>query len=142
MIKLAFIGSKYKQAVEANEGALNGVRVEAYAEELADLNGKHVQVVVCDLRDLGAAPTNALRALLERPGLELAVVTYSFAPRQTLQSLRIDPRIRVVQGPIALSNLRAQMVHLIVRDILDEDERASVPPHPSRCPHCGVSLSV
>jgi len=142
VIKLAFVGDRYKEAVGANEGALSGVSVEAYASSIGQLNGHDVQVVVCDLRDLGRSPSNALRALLERPGLELAVVTFSFAPRQTLESLRIDPRVRVVQGPISLANLRAQMVHLIVRDILDEDGRASTPPHPSKCPQCGASLSV
>ena len=141
MIKLAFIGTHYRSQVEENGKSLHGVEVVCFADSLSGLDGAPAQAIVCDLRDLGASPTNALKALLARPGLELAVVTYSFAPRQALDALRLDPRVRIVQGPLALANLRAQMVHLIVRDILDQDAQTSAPASHAKCPHCGGALT-
>lgn len=141
MISLAFVGSHYRSQVETNAGALSGIRVAGFGESLSDIAPQRVQVVVCDLRDLGASPQSALRAILERPGLELIVLTYSFAPRSAIDALRQDPRVRIVQGPLSLANLRAQMVHLIVRDILEQDERSSAPPTTARCPHCGEALA-
>lgn len=141
MIKLAFVGTHYRSQLEENGHSLHGVQVVACAPSISDLNGAQAQAIVCDLRDLGASPANSLRAMLARPGLELAVVTYSFAPREALEALRLDPRVRIVQGPLSLANLRAQMVHLIVRDILDQDAQTSSRPSPAKCPHCGGALT-
>lgn len=143
MLNIAFIGPRFQDQLEANPAALSGMEVvwsgpnvDSYLKE-----GRFAQavVIVCDLQDLGDLPAPRVEELLQDRQVERVIVTYSFARRSILASLQ-RPGVRVVQGPIPLANLRAQIVDLIVRDIL-EDQGPPTPPLPkTRCPECGSRL--
>lgn len=145
MLNLAFIGSRFSAQVKTNPAALSGLEVvwigndvDAYVSEGS---ATKPSVLVCELGDLGDDPQGRLEQLLADPLVERVIVTYSFARRATLIGLQ-RPGVRVVQGPLSLANLRAQIVDLIIRDIL-EDQGPPAPPTPlksSRCPECGSRL--
>lgn len=152
MVRLALLGPNFQSQLDANPDALQGVHVVWTGEDLTrfvqdDLGGRP-QVLVIDFSTLReedpAADLDRVRRAAEP---ELILVVYSYARREVLESLQ-DERTRTLQGPVPLGTLRAQMLGLIVRDMLGEKagetagtDRANAPGDAGSkllpCPTCG-----
>lgn len=121
MIRVAILGSQLVGQL-ANDDlgpevdiVWKGTSPEAFRQEVPALKP---EVVVIDLVDLAGAVDQEVRALLGLTGYELGIVTYSFARRQLLKELR-SPNVRVLQAPMRLETLRAHLMPLVVRSVLD-----------------------
>lgn len=139
MIRIAFVGSRYGEQVKENPAALAGVSV-AHCGALGELEARSRDlaptVIVVGLEELGEPPLERIHQLVARSGAKLVVVVYAWARRELVTALSAHPRVRLVQGPLSLGNLRCQMLHLIVSDIL-EDEPGGPPEPRATCPTCG-----
>jgi hypothetical protein len=118
MVKLALLGEAYPAQMEENPTALRDVQVvwsgssvEAFREEVPKLRP---DVLALDFLELNAVDTGLVPGLLEMSGARHAIVTYRFARRGLLQQYPVG-KVRLMQGPISLSLLRAH-VHLAVLD--------------------------
>ena len=118
MVKLALLGESYPAQLRENSQALRDVEVvwsgtslEAFHEEI---RAKRPDVLALDFLELNAVETGVVPALLEDSGARHAIVTYRFAKRGVLQQYPAG-KVRLLQGPISLSLLRAH-VHLAVLD--------------------------
>jgi hypothetical protein len=118
MVKLALLGEAYPSQMEENPTALRDVQVvwsgssvEAFREEVPKLRP---DVLALDFLELNAVDTGLVPGLLEMSGAKHAIVTYRFARRGLLQQYPVG-KVRLMQGPISLSLLRAH-VHLAVLD--------------------------
>jgi hypothetical protein len=78
------------------------------------------QVLVVDLAQVSTgseARRSDLDALLSATGAELALVLYSFAPREQLRQISaLGERARALKAPLSLAALRLNMLSLLVRD--------------------------
>jgi hypothetical protein len=118
MVKLALLGEAYPAQMEENPTALRDVQVvwsgasmEAFREEVPKLRP---DVLALDFLELNGVDTGLVPGLLEMSGARHAIVTYRFARRGLLQQYPVG-KVRLMQGPISLSLLRAH-VHLAVLD--------------------------
>jgi hypothetical protein len=118
MVKLALLGEAYPSQMEENPTALRDVQVvwsgssvERFREEVPKLRP---DVLALDFLELNAVDTGLVPGLLEMSGAKHAIVTYRFARRGLLQQYPVG-KVRLMQGPISLSLLRAH-VHLAVLD--------------------------
>lgn len=140
MIRIAFVGSRYGEQVKENPAALAGVSV-AHCRALGELEARardlSPTVVVVGLEELGEPPLERIHQLVARSGAKLVVVVYAWARRDLVIALSAHPRVRLVQGPLSLGNLRCQMLHLIVGDILEDEAAAGSTEPPATCPTCG-----
>ncbi|HEX5750862.1 MAG TPA: hypothetical protein VFZ09_31850 [Archangium sp.] len=118
MVKLALLGESYPAQLRENPQALRDVEVvwsgnsvEAFREEVPR---RRPDVLALDFLELNGVQTGEVPALLEDSGARHAIVTYRFARRGVLQQYPAG-KVRLLQGPISLSLLRAH-VHLAVLD--------------------------
>lgn len=142
MIKVAFVGERFREQVDVGARELAGVEVVLRGAPLGELERRagsmRPTVLVLPLEELPEPVVPALERLLADSGAELAVVVYAYARRAVVQELLAHPRVKPVQGPLSLSNLRVQMLELLVRDILrDEPSRDLV-----SCPSCGTRVDA
>lgn len=142
MITLAFIGRHYGQQVRTSGEQLSGLEVVYCGDDLHSGQRVRPRVLVLDLDSLGADPLQALTEILAS-GVERVVVAYTFARRDVILSLQ-RPGVQLVQGPLSLSNLRALMTDLLIRDILADSRGAAAGAAPvtPRCPKCGTSVPL
>jgi hypothetical protein len=118
MVKLALLGESYPAQLRENPQALRDVEVVwsgtslgAFREEVP---ARRPDVLALDFLELNGVETGVVPALLESSGARHAIVTYRFARRGVLQQYPAG-KVRLLQGPISLSLLRAH-VHLAVLD--------------------------
>ncbi len=118
MVKLALLGESYPAQLRENPQALRDVEVVwsgaslgAFKEEVP---GRRPDVLALDFLELNGVETGVVPTLLESSGARHAIVTYRFARRGVLQQYPAG-KVRLLQGPISLSLLRAH-VHLAVLD--------------------------
>ena len=152
MVKLALLGESYPaqlrenpQALREVEGVWSGTSLEAFQEEV---RAKRPDVLALDFLELNAVETGVVPALLEDSGARHAIVTYRFAKRGVLQQYPAG-KVRLLQGPISLSLLRAH-VHLAVLDDMLQPQAKTAPvasaqasaPVPTVGPNAGVMASV
>jgi hypothetical protein len=152
MVKLALLGESYPAQLRENPQALRDVEVvwsgtslEAFHEEV---RGKRPDVLALDFLELNSLETGVVPALLEDSGARHAIVTYRFARRGVLQQYPAG-KVRLLQGPISLSLLRAH-VHLAVLDDMLQPPPKMAPagsaqasaPVPTVGPNAGVMASV
>jgi hypothetical protein len=149
MVKLALLGESYPAQLRENPQALRDVEVvwsgtslEAFQEEV---RAKRPDVLALDFLELNAVETGVVPALLEDSGARHAIVTYRFAKRGVLQQYPAG-KVRLLQGPISLSLLRAH-VHLAVLDDMLQPPAKVAPaqasaPVPTVGPNAGVMASV
>ncbi|MGV3622520.1 MAG: hypothetical protein ACO1OB_17000 [Archangium sp.] len=128
MIRVAILGSQLLGQL-ANEDLGSEVEVvwkgtssTAFRLEVPPLQP---DVVVIDLVDLAGAVDQEVRALFGLVEFELGIVTYSFARRQLLRDLKA-PNVRVLQGPMGLDTLRAHLMPLVVKSVLESGRRPAV----------------
>lgn len=145
MIKLAFTHPRYRAQLDANPRELSGVEVVYKGGSLIDLEARAAElvpsVVVAELGDLGDEPVERVQRLLERTKAQLVVVVWAFARRDLVLALSNHPRVRPVQGPLSLGNLRCQMLHLIVRDLVGDPASSPAGAATPTCPRCGERVA-
>ena len=131
MVKLALLGESYPAQLRENPQALRDVEVvwsgnsvEAFREEVPKARP---DVLALDFLELNGVQSGVVPALLEDSGARHAIVTYRFARRGVLQQYPAG-KVRLLQGPISLSLLRAH-VHLAVLDdmLQPQQVKLSVP---------------
>ncbi len=118
MVKLALLGEAFPAQLKENPQALRDVQVvwsgtslEAFRNEVPEMRP---DVLALDFLELNAVETGVVPTLLENSRARHAIVTYRFARRGVLQQYP-EGKVRLLQGPISLSLLRAH-VHLAVLD--------------------------
>ncbi|QRN97369.1 hypothetical protein JRI60_51970 [Archangium violaceum] len=119
-MKLALLGESYPAQLRENPQALRDVEVVwsgtslgAFREEVP---AKRPDVLALDFLELNGVETGVVPTLMEGSGARHAIVTYRFARRGVLQQYPAG-KVRLLQGPISLSLLRAH-VHLAVLDAM------------------------
>jgi len=129
MVSPAFVGGNYEEQLRTNPEGLAGVKVVWSGSSVKAFHGiaptLDLEVLVLNLDELGPEPASTAQRLREATGVELVIITYSYARSELIQSLQSE-EARVLQGPLSLAHLRSQMLSLIVRGILgeeDEDQR-------------------
>ncbi|WEN14279.1 hypothetical protein PY254_13670 [Rhodanobacter sp. AS-Z3] len=90
-----------------------------------DLQNVRPRVLVLDLPLLGSDPETVVKALEDAAKPELTMIVYAFAKWDLIQALRGEGR-HVLRAPISVRALRANLIHLIVRSLLDKP--APTPP--------------
>lgn len=80
----------------------------------------HVAIVNVDLLGAMLQPDRRIAMLKEETGAELVIALYSFLRRQDLEA--ITSVSRPLRGPVTLARLRSQMLSVIVRHMLDDEE--------------------
>lgn len=142
MIRVAFVGDRFREQVAAGSRELSGVEVVLSGQPLAAFEQRarelNPTVLVIPLEDVPDPPRPKLEALLDRSGAEMAVVVYSYTRKAVVHELIDHPRLRPVQGPLSLANLRVQMVQLLVKDILAHQAPTS---RLVACPRCGTRVN-
>lgn len=141
MVKLALLGESYPAQLRENPQALrdvqvvwSGTSVEAFRDEVP---GLRPDVLALDFLELNGVQTGVVPALLEDCGARHAIVTYRFARRGVLQQYPAG-KVRLLQGPISLSLLRAH-VHLAVLDDMLQPQPAKAAAPVAQAPTASAS---
>lgn len=122
VMRVALLGDTYPSQLRENPQALkdlevvwSGVSLEAFRIEVPTLRP---QVLVLDFVDLARVPVGHLAMLLELTQASRAIVTYRFAQRELVAKHTSTDRIRMLQGPISLTLLRAHIFLFALDDQL------------------------
>ena len=147
MIKLACLGRGYREQIQTQPEALQGVELIWQGTDLPRLlrltNEDRPQVLLVELEALGDHPSTSLRGLASKLEPELVLLVFRFARRQQIAELTSfdGVEVRALQGPVTLTTLRSQMLGLIVRDLLGGDDAKKADANKSEtCPECGRLL--
>lgn len=128
MTRIAILDDMLPAQIAENPDDLQGVDVvwagTTSAELMDRVDDLDPHVVICAIELLGHDPLSAL-ARLERSNTELVLLLYRFARRADLQRLEGERR-RVVQSPLSLARLRAQMMSVVVKQMLTGAPRPRV----------------
>ncbi|ATB34675.1 hypothetical protein CYFUS_000082 [Cystobacter fuscus] len=147
MVKLALLGESFPSQLRENPQALrdvqvvwSGTSIEAFRNEVP---AKRPDVLALDFLELNAVQSDVVPALLENSRARHAIVTYRFARRGVLQQYP-EGKVRLLQGPISLSLLRAHVHLAVLDDVLKPQtvpalEIVRTPPPPPTPPPAPVS---
>ncbi|PTL77006.1 hypothetical protein [Vitiosangium sp. GDMCC 1.1324] len=132
MVKLALLGESFPAQLRENPQALrdvevvwSGSSVESFRQEVP---ARRPNVLALDFKELNGVETGGVPGLMEGSGARHAIVTYRFAKRGVLQQYPAG-KVRLLQGPISLSLLRAH-VHLAVMDDMLQPQQVKRVPAP------------
>ncbi|OOG61553.1 hypothetical protein B0E46_16435 [Rhodanobacter sp. B04] len=109
------------------EVVLKASDLETFRKGLQNISPR---VVVLDLALLGSSPESEVKAIEDAVKPELTMIVYAFAKWDLIEALRGKGR-HVLRAPISVRALRANLVHLIVRSLLDKPEPAPEPTVPA-----------
>ena len=141
MVKLALLGESYPAQLRENPQALRDVEVVWSGTSLKtfqeQVRAKRPDVLALDFLELNAVETGVVPALMEDSGARHAIVTYRFAKRGVLQQYPAG-KVRLLQGPISLSLLRAH-VHLAVLDDMLQPQPAKAAAPVAQAPTASAS---
>jgi len=95
-----------EQLTAANVGAtsLSLVRTASNVDALLRASPTAIDVLVVQLEQLGDQPRRTLVNTLNRLGISMAIVPYTYAPQQVLKSL-ISSGVRIVREPVRAAQL-------------------------------------
>lgn len=136
MVKLAILHQTLPTYMEQDppeeskhlEVVLKASDLDTFREGLQQVRPR---VLVLDLPLLGSDPQSVVKALEEAVKPELTMIVYAFAKWDLVEALRGDKR-HVLRAPISVRALRSNLIHLIVRSLLDGAEKAPEPTPVSR----------
>ncbi len=132
MVKVAILDDRLPLQLRERPNGLGDVDVVWAGQDVQDLirNAKVMrpQVVVANIELMPGSLPDGPQQLLRETQAELLIAVYSFARREDLASLS-GPNMRPLRAPIRLEFLRAQMMSVIVREVLTP--RSTPPPPPS-----------
>lgn len=92
----------------------SSAKLRDFVERVTEAQG--VKVLILELALLGEKPLEVIEKLERTTHAESTVVVYDFAKWKLLESLR-KPGRHIIRAPISVRDLRATMLHLIVREI-------------------------
>lgn len=131
MVKVAILDDRLPLQFRERPAALGDVEVVWAGQDAQDLvrnaKAKPPQVLVANIELIPGALPDGPQNLLRDTQAELLIAVYTFARREELAALS-GPNMRPLRAPIRLEFLRAQMMSVIVRDVLN---RAPTTPPPS-----------
>lgn len=143
MVKVAILDDRLPLQLRERPGALGDVEVVWAGQDPHELirhaKSKHPQVLVANIELIPGNLPDGPQQLLRDTQAELLIAVYTFARREDLAALSA-PNMRPLRAPIRLEFLRAQMMSVIVRDVLNRTPTAppaSTPPR-SMTPVPGV----
>jgi hypothetical protein len=134
MVKVAILDDRLPLQLRERPGALGDVEVVWAGQDVQDLiraaKLARPQVLVANIELIPGAVPDGPQHLLRETQSELLIAVYTFARREDLAALS-GPNMRPLRAPIRLEFLRAQMMSVIVRDVLTRtppSSPSSVPP--------------
>ena len=136
MVRVAILDDRLPLQLRERPGALGDVDVVWAGQDVQDLvrNAKAMrpQVLVANIELMPGTMPDGPQQLLRDTQAELLIAIYTFARREDLAALS-GPNMRPLRAPIRLEFLRAQMMSVIVRDVL-----ARPPTTPPSAPRTGT----
>lgn len=121
MVKVAILDDRLPLQLRERPTALGDVDVVWAGQDVQDLirNAKVMrpQVLVANIELMPGSLPDGPQQLLRDTQAELLIAIYTFARREELAALS-GPNMRPLRAPIRLEFLRAQMMSVIVRDVL------------------------
>lgn len=143
VLKLAMLGETFASQLKENPQAMKDLEVvwAGRSEELfrAEVPARRPDVLVVDIVDLARAGEAYVPTLMELAQARRAIVTYRFAQRALVARYAAQERVRMLQGPLSLSLLRAHVFLFTLDDTLpkkgspgDNTMRAPAAPKPPR----------
>lgn len=146
MVKVAILDDRLPLQLRERPAALGDVDVVWAGQDPQELirnaKSKPPQVLVANIELIPGALPDGPQQLLRETQAELLIAIYTFARRDELAALSA-PNMRPLRAPIRLEFLRAQMMSVIVRDVLNRTPTLppSAPPR-SMTPAQNVSAIV
>jgi hypothetical protein len=141
--RVALLGDTYPSQLRENPQGMKDLEVAWVGSSLeafrAEVPARKPQVLVLDFVDLSKLPASHVQTLLELTQAARAIVTYRFAQRSLVARHTASDRIRMLQGPISLTLLRAHIFLFTLDDTLstkrspgDSTMSPVLPPKPPR----------
>lgn len=128
MIRLAILDDYLPEQLRTgDESALNDMEVVWTGTDLDELvrtaTLRDVQVVILNV-DLvpGTAPAHAVERVKKETGVDLVIALYSFLRRSELEA--VAEHGRPVRSPTSLTQLRSQMLHVLVKSLFGKADAA------------------
>jgi len=135
MVKVAILDDRLPLQLRERPAALGDVDVVWAGQDPQELirhaKSKPPQVLVANIELIPGALPDGPQQLLRDTQAELLIAVYTFARREDLAALSA-PNMRPLRAPIRLEFLRAQMMSVIVRDVLNRAPAGSPPSVPPR----------
>jgi len=136
VLKLAMLGETFASQIKENPQGLKDLEVvwAGRSEEMfrAEVPLRRPDVLVLDVPDLVKVGEGYIPKLMEVAQARRAIVTYRFAQRALVAKQAAAERVRMLQGPISLSLLRAHVFLFTLDDTLPK--RGSPGDSPMRAP--------
>lgn len=135
MVKVAILDDRLPLQLRERPAALGDVDVVWAGQEVQELI-RHAkvarpQVLVANVELIPGTVPDGPQQLLRETQAELLIAMYTFARREDLAALS-GPNMRALRAPIRLEFLRAQMLSVIVRDVLARAPSTAPPPSSAR----------
>jgi len=119
VVSVALLAPGMAGQVEADAASLGRLEISLASnnllELLTSLPSQPAQVVIAELRALGAEPLRALQAIRKASAVRLVVLLYEFAPAAELARLSRSGA-RLVRGPLRVAQLRRAVEDLLAID--------------------------
>ncbi len=135
MVRVAILDDRLPLQLRERPQALGDVDVVWAGQDVQDLvrNAKVMrpQVLVANIELMPGSLPEGPQQLLRDTQAELLIAIYTFARREELAALS-GPNMRPLRAPIRLEFLRAQMMSVIVRDVLARTPTTPAPPLTAR----------
>ncbi len=135
MVKVAILDERLPLQLRERPGALGDVEVVWAGQELQELvrNAKitRPQVLIANIELMPGSLPDGPQQLLRDTQAELLIAVYTFARREDLAALTAS-NMRPLRAPIRLEFLRAQMMSVIVRDVLSKPPMSTPSPSLAR----------
>jgi len=128
MVRIAILDDYLPEQLRTGDKeAMKDMEVVWTGENLDDLvrvaQQRKVQVVILNV-DLvnGTAPANAVERVKRETGVDLVIALYSFLRRTELEA--VAEHGRPVKSPVSLTQLRSQMLHVLVKNLFGKSSPA------------------
>lgn len=135
MVKVAILDDRLPLQLRERPSALGDVDVVWAGQDVQDLlrttKVTRPQVLVANIELIPGSMPDGPQQLLRDTQAELLIAIYTFARRDELAALS-GPNVRPLRAPIRLEFLRAQMMSVIVRDVLARAPTTPAPPPTGR----------
>lgn len=144
MVKVAILDDRLPLQLRERPGALGDVDVVWAGQDVQELirnaRATRPQVLVANVDLIPGALPDGPQQIVRETQAELLIAVYTFARREDLAALTA-PNMRPLRAPIRLEFLRAQMLSVIVREVLARPPTTSPPPASMRTPTPAPMLS-
>lgn len=134
MVRVAILDDRLPLQLRERPSALGDVDVVWAGQDVQELIRRartlQPQVLVANVDLIPGGVPDGPQQLVRDTQAELLIAVYTFARREELEALT-GPNMRPLRAPIRLEFLRAQMMSVIVRDVLARNPNTMPPRIPS-----------